>query len=192
VTNMRISWDRIAVGAPAPLDASPRAVASTGAELRERGFSAEVSPDGREPFGYDFARVSAVSPWKVFPGRYTRTGDVSELLAATDDVFVLAAPGDELAVTFDALPPPPAGYRRTFLLEADGFSKEMDLHSATPDDIGPLPFHGMSRYPYAAPEAYPMTEARRRLFERYTTRVVRGVVPPLDAVVARAPAQEGR
>ncbi len=153
------------------------------ADLRERGFSAEVSPDGREPFGYDYARVSARSPWKAFPGRYTRTGDVRELLAAVDDVFVVSRPGDEIALSFDAaaLAPLPAGWRRTYLLHSDGFSKEMDLHSATPDVLGPLPFHGMTRYPYAAPEVYPMTAERAALIERYNTRVVRSVEERLEA-----------
>jgi hypothetical protein len=129
--------------------------------------------------------VSALSPWKVFPGRYTRTGDVRELLAAVDDAFVVSRPGDEVALSFDAaaLPPLPDGWRRTYLLHSDGFSKEMDIHSATPDVLGPLPFHGMTRYPYAPPESYPMTAERRQLIERYNTRVVRSVEPRLEAAV---------
>jgi hypothetical protein len=59
----------------------------------------------------------------------------------------------------------------------------MDIHSATPDVLGPLPFHGMSRYPYAAPEAYPMTAERAALIERYNTRVVRAVEGRLEAAV---------
>jgi hypothetical protein len=59
----------------------------------------------------------------------------------------------------------------------------MDLHSATPDVLGPLPFHGMSRYPYTAPEAYPMTAERAALIERYNTRVVRSVEASLEAVL---------
>ncbi|HEV7503173.1 MAG TPA: hypothetical protein VGQ33_24310, partial [Vicinamibacteria bacterium] len=183
VTNMRIYWDLARVGDRATLAGTPARLEATRADLRERGYSAEVSPDGREPFGYDYARVSVASPWKSFPGRYTRTGDVRELLAAVDDVFVISRPGDEIALSFDAtaLPPLPAGWRRTYLLHGDGFSKEMDLHSATPDALGPLPFHGMSRYPYAAPEAYPMTPARAQLMERYNTRVVRSVEGSLEA-----------
>ena len=50
-------------------------------------------------------------------------------------MFVIAKPGDEIALAFDAprLPPLPDGWTRTFLLLADGFSKEMDINSASPD-----------------------------------------------------------
>jgi len=183
VTSMRIYWDQARVGRRAAVPGEPARLEARRADLSERGFSAEVTPDGREPFGYDYVRVSALSPWKAFPGRYTRTGDVRELLSAVDDVFVISRPGDEIALSFDAaaLPPLPAGWRRTYLLHSDGFSKEMDLHSATPDVLGPLPFHGMTRYPYAAPEAYPMTAERAALMDRYNTRVVRSVEAPLHA-----------
>ncbi len=188
-TSMRVYWDRVQVGRVLPPGAAGRPVPlpTLVAELRERGFSARVSADGREPFGYDYARVSDREPWKRFPGRYTRPGDVRELLARTDDSFVISRPGDELALSFDAaaLPPLAPGWRRTFLLYSDGFSKEMDLHSATPDELGPLPFHGMSRYPYQAPERFPWTEERRALFERYQTRVVRDPLPPLLATAGR-------
>jgi Tfp pilus assembly protein PilF len=182
VTNMRIYWDEARVGTRTAVPGDPARLEALRADLRERGFSAEVSPDGREPFGYDYARVSALSPWKAFPGRYTRTGDVRELLAGVDDAFVVSRPGDEIALSFDAtaLPALPAGWRRTYLLHSDGFSKEMDIHSATPDVLGPLPFHGMTRYPYLAPEAYPMTAERAALIDRYNTRVVRSVEGRLE------------
>ena len=144
------------------------------AELRPRGFSAEVTPDGREPFGYDYSRVSEASPWKTLTGRYTRFGDVRELLAGADDMFVVSSPGDELSISFDAaaLKPLPRGWARTFLLYAEGYSKEMDINSASPHEVAPLPFRRMKGYPYAAPEAYPSTPAHRAYVERYNTRVV--------------------
>ena len=183
VTNMRIYWDQVRVADVADAKLDPIALDPITARLGERGFSAEVTPDGGEPYGYDYTRVSSLSPWKAFPGRYTRAGDVRELVTASDDAFVTSRPGDELALAFDAraLPALPAGWSRTFLLFSDGFSKEMDIHSATPDAMGPLPFHGMTRYPYAAPEAFPMTEARARLDERYNTRVVAAPIASLDA-----------
>jgi hypothetical protein len=114
---------------------------------------------------------------------------VRELLAATDDMFVVSPPGDEVAVSFDArgLRPLPAGWTRSYLLFADGFSKEMDIHSASPDVLGPLPYHGMPAYPYAPPAAYPMTPARAAYLERYNTRVVRAPMARLDAAIAREP-----
>ena len=39
----------------------------------------------------------------------------------------------------------------------------------------------MTRYPYAAPEAYPMTERIARLLEQYDTRVVAGPVASLES-----------
>jgi len=189
-TNMRVYWDQIRVARVVDAPLTTARLPLQRAELRERGFSAETSPDGREPFGYDYARVSRSSPWKAFPGRYTREGDVRELLSEADDVFVVSRPGDEIALDFDAraLAELPADRRRTYLLASDGFSKEMDIHSATPDAIGPWPFHGMTRYPYAAPQAFPMTEAKLRLIERYNTRVVSRPVPALLA--AAKPGQQ--
>jgi hypothetical protein len=174
VTNMRVYWDRIAVASSVPPGGTSIArIDPAAARLRWRGFSAEVRPDGREPAGYDYDRVSLVSPWKTMTGRYTREGDVRSLLARTDDLFVIAAPGDEIALSFDAGhagPTPPTGWTRTFLLFADGYSKEMDINSASPDEVAPLPFHGMTRYPYPAPEGR-NTAAYRRYEALFNTRV---------------------
>jgi hypothetical protein len=183
-----VLWDQVRVGELADAALQTRTLEAAVAQLGERGFSAETSPDGREPFAYDYERASLLSPWKAFPGRYTREGDVRELLSQSDDLFVISRPGDELALSFEAraLPPLPAGYRRTFLLFSDGFSKEMDINSATPDALGPLPFHAMTRYPYREPEAYPMTDERRRMYERYNTRAQAGQWPGLELLAAIA------
>ena len=185
ITNMRILWDQILVGT---IDAQASRMISLNAvraDLRWRGFSREITPDGREPFGYDYDQISFTSPWKVMPGRYTREGDVRELLLKSDDMFVISRPGDEISLSFDAtqLPPLQSGWTRTFLLYADGFSKEMDINSASPDQVLPLPFHGMSKYPYPYPEAYPMTAERRAYMEKYNTRRVTGEIPSIDTVL---------
>jgi hypothetical protein len=183
VTNMRIYWDRIVVARAVP-DA-PRQIARldpSAAVLHARGFSAEVRPDGREPTGYDYRRVSATETWKVMPGNYTREGDVRELLLHADDMFVVARPGDEIAVSFDAAAGSlPEGWTRTFLLLADGFSKEMDVNSASPDIVDPLPFHRMSRYPYGPVERYPEGPAYLAYRARYNTRRVLKMVPFLTS-----------
>jgi TolA-binding protein len=186
VTNMRILWDQILVGT---LTAQPQLhqtrLDPASANLSWRGFSREVTPDGHEPFGYSYEQVSFTSPWKVMPGRYTREGDVRELLLKSDDMFVISRPGDEISLSFDSgkLPSLPAGWTRTFLLYSDGFSKEMDINSASPDQVLPLPFHGMTKYPYAEPEMYPMTAARRAYIDRYNTRRVTAEIPSIDTVL---------
>jgi Tfp pilus assembly protein PilF len=184
VTNMRIYWDQILVdtssgGAPVEMTRMNPATA----DLHWRGFSAEVSPDGRKPFTYAYDRVTFSSPWKVMPGRYTREGDVRELLTRSDDMFVISRPGDEIALSFDAtkLPPLPRGWKRTFLLYADGFSKEMDINSASPDQVAPLPFHAMKNYPYSEGESYPMTRRHLAYIKRYNTRLVRSPLPPIES-----------
>ncbi|MGI9105412.1 MAG: FG-GAP-like repeat-containing protein [Pyrinomonadaceae bacterium] len=175
VTNMRIYWDQILVDTSnGAFPTELTRLDTVRADLRWRGFSAQMSPDGREPYGYDYLRVSLLSPWKEFTGRYTREGDVRELVRKVDDMFVVSRPGDELSIAFDAaaLAPLPRGWTRTFLLYADGYSKEMDINSASPDEVAPLPFHGMREYPYRWPEAYPRSKAHLDYLERYNTRVV--------------------
>jgi hypothetical protein len=186
VTNMRVLWDQILVDTSdgqSPIQMTR--IEPKLANLRWRGFSREVAPDGREPFGYDYSVVSFTSPWKALPGRYTREGDVRELLIKSDDMFVISRPGDEISLSFDAtsLPVLPKGWTRTFLLYSDGFSKEMDINSASPDQVLPLPFHGMSKYPYGENEAYPMTAERSAYMERYNTRLVRSPMLSIDSVL---------
>ena len=188
VTNMRILWDQILVATfdqPSNVKMTPMDPAR--AALRWRGFSGEVTPDGREPYGYDYQRVSLMSPWKAMPGRYTREGDVRELLLQADDMFVISLPGDEISLSFDArrLPPLPPKWTRTFLLYSDGYSKEMDINSAIPDQVLPLPFHGMSGYPYPSRESYPMTAARQAYIDRYNTRVVRAEMLSINSLIKK-------
>ena len=183
LTNMRIYWDQILVDTSGgDFSIQTTRINPSIANLRWRGFSHEFSSDGRQPLGYNYEKVSFTSPWKVMPGRYTREGDVVPLLLKADDMFVVSRPGDEISISFpsDKLPPLPRGWIRTFLLYAVGFSKEMDINSASPDEVGPLPFHGMSKYPYRWPERYPLTKAHREYLEKYNTRVVTSPVPRIE------------
>jgi hypothetical protein len=179
VTNMRIYWDQILIGDRDESRVRIDRMDPIEAHLRSRGFSAEVHPDGLEPASYDYDRVTRESPWKVLPGRYTREGDVLPLLTRVDDRFVVSQPGDEVVLSFDArLAPLPDGWTRTFLLYADGFSKEMDINSSSPDLLAPLPFHGMVAYPYASPQR--RGDEFREYLDRYNTRIVARPIPSMD------------
>jgi tetratricopeptide (TPR) repeat protein len=182
VTTLRVYWDQILVDASTPAAFTRENIEAATAILKWRGFSAAVSPDGRDPWDYDYRRVSAWAPWKLMPGRYTREGDVRTLLSAVDDRFVIGAPGDEMALSFDAadVPPTPAGWTTTFFLFVDGFSKEMNLHSGSPDQVEPLPFHAMSGYPYPASDRYPESPEHQQYRAMYNTRVIGRQLPPLE------------
>jgi hypothetical protein len=180
-TTLRVYIDQLLVDVSSPAAVSVQRLDASKASLRWRGFSEETRPDGREPASYDYDRVMPDAPWKLMPGRYTREGDVMPLLAAADDQFVIAAPGDEVAVSFiDTLAPLAEGWKRTFLLYAVGYSKEMNLHSSSPDVLEPLPFRGMSSYPYSSAEHYPDTPEHRRYREEFNTRVIGRGLPPLE------------
>jgi hypothetical protein len=187
LTSMRIYWDQILVASP--VTAGPPRLTRLDpvrADLHWRGYSAEVTPDGREPFGYDYERVSPTSMWKTLVGRYTREGDVRRLLRGVDDMFVISRPGDEISLSFDArsLPSLSTGWTRTFLLYAVGYSKEMNPRSATTDTLAPLPFRAMTKYPYGPDEHYPDNAAHRDYLARDNTRLVGRVVPSIDALLS--------
>ncbi len=181
VTTMRVYWDAAWAAAPATdVALRPVALDPVQADLRERGFSA-VATDG-EPLAFDYARVSWLSPWKTMPGRYTREGDVRTLVSGTDDRYVVSKPGDEVALAFDAAAAgePGEGKARTFLLHGVGYSKEMDINSASPDVVMPLPFHGMPRYPYDEAEAPEAARRAAREAEEWNTRLVVRPIPAIE------------
>jgi Tfp pilus assembly protein PilF len=178
VTSMRVYWDQILVGTATVDTRLPSPLPLAAAGLRWRGFSKAASISG-QPLSYQYTAVSRSTPWKLMPGRYTREGDVRELLHRADDRLVIARPGDELVLSFDAsaVPPLAPGTRRTFLLYGVGFSKEMDLHSASPDVVQPIPFRAMRTYPFEPPDRYPHPGD----IDTFHTRVVPRTIPPLLA-----------
>jgi cytochrome c-type biogenesis protein CcmH/NrfG len=176
-SNMDLYWDRIYLGlndTSAGLRIT-EAVPSS-ADLHFLGYPREYSPDGRHPNLCDYNNIDRTAAWKLMSGHYTRYGEVAELLAEADDCFVVMGHGEEITMRFDAsaFGPVPEGYRRSFLLKTHSYCKDMDLHTAYPDTVEPLPFQGMSGYPYGPDEAYPDTPQTRQYRETFNTRQVRG------------------
>jgi hypothetical protein len=56
----------------------------------------------------------------------------------------------------------------------------MDLNSSSPDQLEPLPFHGMPSYPYDVSLAPFASASHREYLERYNTRIVKRPIPPLE------------
>ena len=183
VTNVKTYWDKVAVDTSGQANLRMTELSPVRAELRERGFSDKGSYAGMIVPTYE--RVLNDARWKYFSGRFTRTGDVRPLLDRVDDVFVISKTGDEVVLNFDAPPTPPAGRTLTFFLFADGYSKEMDINSGSPDAVLPLPFKGMTKYPYGGTERFPMTAEKQQLYDEYTTRVVNRLFPRVEASLLR-------
>ncbi|MDQ3130646.1 MAG: FG-GAP-like repeat-containing protein [Acidobacteriota bacterium] len=177
VTNFKTFWDKIAVDASEQINVKTTELQPSQADLRERGFSEEMKYGEMIAANYD--AVLNDGRWKYFAGSFTRTGDVKPLLNKIDDVFIISKTGDELVLSFDALPELPRNKKYTFLLYADGYSKEMDINSGSPDAVYPMPFKAMKKYPYGADERFPMTEEKRRIYDEYTTRHNRSILSKL-------------
>lgn len=175
VTNMEFFWDAAFFTVdeePAPLELARLPVAS--ADLHYHGFSNIIRTTGFGPDWYDYANVSQSPKWAPMAGRFTRYGDVTELLQDEDDLQVVFGSGDELTVAFDVPDhAPPSGWKRDFLLHNVGWDKDNDLNVVTSQAVEPLPFHGMSGYPYRPDEQYPDTVRTRDYLRKYQTRTQR-------------------
>ncbi len=167
-TNYKTYWDKIAVDTSDAANVKKIEINPANADLRERGFSVETIVN--KMIAPDYENVVNDGRWKLFAGRFTKTGNVKPLLNQIDDVFMISKTGDELVLSFDALPELPVGKKYTFLLFADGYSKEMDINSASPEAVFPLPFKGMTKYPYGSDEHFPMTDDKQKIYDEYLTR----------------------
>jgi tetratricopeptide (TPR) repeat protein len=177
-TNLQIYWDQALVdNEPDAAHEASAAVHRTDlalarATLAFRGYPRQI--DGRTPgdLTYDYQQMSASGPFIPHRGNYTRYGDVTPLLKAVDDTFVIFGTGEDMDLEFAAgsLPALPSGWSRDFFFYANGFVKDMDFYEASPFEVGALPFHGMSTYPYPAGEHYPTDAAHTAYQLEYNTR----------------------
>jgi tetratricopeptide (TPR) repeat protein len=147
VTNMEFSWDEafLTVNEATPT-VQEQVLTLTSADLHYRGFSQAARSLTNGPELYDYAAVSTVPKWPPLAGSLTRYGDVKTLLAGTDDQLVVMASGDELTLSFAALPPPPDGWTRDFVLHNVGWDKDAVLNTVHGATAEPLPFAAMTHY----------------------------------------------
>ncbi|MGD0841588.1 MAG: FG-GAP-like repeat-containing protein [Candidatus Acidiferrales bacterium] len=180
-TNLRIYWDRIRIDNSAP-DLAYRVSEAplSAANLSFRGYPRVVEGEPRNNISYIYEDVSPSGPYTRQTGNYTRYGDVTDLVRASDDEYAIFGSGDEVAVDFDAalLPALPAGWTRDYFFYADGFAKDMDFYAAHGDTVAPLPFHTLVPYPYANGISYPQDDAHLKYLLEYNTRGVAGPASP--------------
>jgi hypothetical protein len=70
--------------------------------------------------------------------------------------------GDELRLRFPALAPPAPGFRRSFLLQVQGWAKDQDANTAYSKSTIPLPFRAMKQYGELAPDGAWIRESLTR------------------------------
>ena len=141
------------------------------AVLGYRGYTREVSPDGRQPLLYDYDYVDP-APLARFSGKLTRYGEVANLLQGDDDLLCLIGPGDEACIEFDAkgLPPLPNGWSRSYVLRSFGYCKDADPFTAASDTVGPLPWRRMPEFPFHADVKRSRNAAFDMYLRQYQTR----------------------
>lgn len=183
VTNLCVYWDEIFLGESSAPPAVRRAqVQTASADVRFRGFSGNrIDPERKKPEPFFYEVSTPVSYWNPTPGMYTRYGPVAELLSDVDDRFVIMGSGDEIRLRFDAasLPETSQGWKRDWLLKVDGWAKDRDANTAFSQSVEPLPFHGMSRYPYGSEESYPKDTIHNEYRARYNQRPALRLIRPL-------------
>jgi len=181
-TNLRIFWDRIRVDNSDPnLPFRTVEIPLAKAHLNFRGYPRVVEGHPADDLTYVYEDVSPTGPYARQIGNYTRYGDVTELLRASDDEYVIFGSGDEVAVDFDAthMPALPAGWTRDYFFFADGYAKDMDFYAKYGETVAPLPFHTLIPYPYTDGVGYPEDERHLNYILEYNTRGVAGPAGPL-------------
>ena len=182
-TDMQIYWDAafFSVGDDGNLPSRMTELYPDRADLHYRGFSKMYRPTPHAPHLFDYDEMTTTGQWRDLQGHYTRFGDVTPLLQSVDDMYVIMNAGDEMTVEFDAdkLPPLQDGWVRDFILYSDGWDKDGDINTLHSQSVEPLPFHGMSSYPYPEGESYPSDPEHLRHRLEYNTRRVGHDLPAL-------------
>jgi hypothetical protein len=171
-TTHEIYWDAafFTVDEP-PADLRMTPLKLLAADVHDRGFSQPDLPKLNSPETYDYAQVSTMPKWPPMAGRFTRYGDVTDLLTATDDRLLVMAAGDEVTVEFAAPTESlPAGWKRDFFLHSVGWDKDADLHTIYGQTVEPLPYVAMPAYPYPPEDGPADTPAYRDYLRQYQTR----------------------
>lgn len=141
-TNLQVYWDRIAVAFVESPDAvRAQELALVRAELREVGYPKRVSLDQRRP-QFDYANRVPLLDTRYPQGFYTEFGEATELVTHHDDALAIVGPGEEIHLEFESSATPPNGWNRYYVLETNGWTKDMDMYTRTGGWVAPLPVTG--------------------------------------------------
>ena len=167
VTNQELYVDRCRiVWSQSCPQAIERKLRLQSAVVRASGYARRIPAPQRRPI-YDYEARVPLWDCRKQPGWYTATGvDCSPLVTAIDDAVAIFAAGEEVRMTFDAVQPTlAANWTRAFVLDLNGWCKDMDFLTGDGATVAPLPMRDESSA--ASPD-------RAALHERFNTRYEAG------------------
>lgn len=175
-SNFEINWDHVFfTSGEEPAEHHVQECDLKSADLHYRGFSKREPrygyPSNNGPENYIHEEVSTELKWAPMQGRFTRYGEVAELIRKSDDRLVVMGSGDEMTLRF-AMPKDelPEGWTRSFVLYNVGWDKDADPNTVLGSTVEPLPFRGMSAYPFPADEDAPNGDEFQHYLRTYQTR----------------------
>jgi hypothetical protein len=139
----------------------------------------------------------AFSTGSASSGNFTSYGEVTKLVTAEDDEFVIGRQGDEVSLNFSTtnLPPLGQGMQRDYFLFVSCWFKDESGNwgFGFGFTVDPLPFRNMTSYPYPlATEGYPSDEPHLAYLRDYNNRVIHppseGSILPIWILIAAAAA----
>jgi tetratricopeptide (TPR) repeat protein len=133
-----------------------------GATCEAVGYARRTTLAQRRPH-YDFERRAPLWDCRMQPGQYTALGECTPLVAEADDALAIFGAGEGVRLRFGQVSDPPAGHHRTWVLELDGWCKDMDRYTLQGSRLEPLP------------SADRKSGARDRLHPLFNTRYAGGM-----------------
>ena len=118
------------------------------AVLGYRGYTREISPDGRAAVAFMTTTMSIRRRWPAFRASSPAMATWRALLQSDDDQLCLVGPGDEVQVEFEAsdLPVLPPGWTRSYVLRSVSVIARTPTRSPPPaTTVEPLPCAGCRR-----------------------------------------------
>ncbi|NIM13172.1 MAG: tetratricopeptide repeat protein [Candidatus Aminicenantes bacterium] len=142
-TNQEIYWDRLAVVfAETCPEVERHELMLELAQLEQVGFPQRIDRAQRLP-DYDYEKRKPFWDTHFLEGFYTRFGSIEELVEAKDNAVAIFAAGEGVHLEFREPPKPRMeGWTRVFVLETDGWCKDMDLYTSTGETVEPVPYIG--------------------------------------------------
>ena len=141
-SNLELYWDRIVIAwAEACPEARRVELPLLESTLLRTGFALHTTSGQAVP-DYDYDQRSPFWDTRTQHGAYTAFGPVDELVSRGDDAMAIFGPGEEVHVEFGLPVDLGEGWTRVFVLETEGWCKDMDLYTRDGMTVGPLPNSG--------------------------------------------------